>query len=231
MVINDKRGNRSKTSQQSRVASREIAWKQEAKGIYAGVPHVTAEDFKTAASKLSGATRGLEWAVELAQAEIGSLTPGERLNARISLRAFVDRLGSHTRIPENTKYMGPSTYIPTEKCLERSKELFGKILNGFLPTGSIETIKVSLAFSIQSYRPLRNSLKVIQISPSMGEQDLPSRAVFRFAELLAPELERLRQCEDKDCARWYIGRPNRKFCSNKCLSRATTRKFMEKKSK
>lgn len=152
----------------------------------------------------------LAWALEFAQQDLAELTPGDLLNDRIRVRAFM-------RPTEIWNSDFPLSALPAAFDVAMIRRECANMLQP-LKAGEIRGGEIRLTYQVAPDREGRPRVEIGTMDPTSG-------ATLRFAELLEEYGSELRRCEDPKCRRWFIGRSNKQFCTTTCLSRVTTERL------
>lgn len=151
----------------------------------------------------------LAWALQFAQQDPTELTSGELLDDRLRLRAF-------TR-PEWVMDEPIDLFcMPNADSVAMARREIANILLPLKP-GQSCSIKIELTLFV--------SCSSADGPPMVGFMDKTGGAVTRFVDLLNEYRSELRRCGDPKCRHWFVGRPNKAFCSTTCLSRMTTERL------
>src|ERR1019366_5365631 len=151
----------------------------------------------------------LAWALRFAQQDPGELTAGELLDDRIRLEAFnhPDDAGDS---PVQLVFLLDAASVAAVR-----REIAGMLLP-LKPNQIREGKKIELIWNV--------SCTEADGPPVVWFESRTGGAVTGFVHLLNEYRTELRRCEDPKCRHWFIGRPNKHFCSTTCLSRVTTEK-------
>jgi hypothetical protein len=178
------------------------------------------------AQKRIGNRRGrVAWAVRFAQETLDELSPGQQLDRRNELKAFLG-YGPVSGI----SYSEGSTDAPTDKAMQAVQEEFARVIGGVLRKETVHFDEYKMAPSLIWFG---NKLRFVQM-PDHIEQSEAYQAGYGLAGLiddLYREGREIKVCDapkprapaEERCGRWFVGRPNQTFCSPACRNLANTR--------
>jgi CGNR zinc finger len=164
----------------------------------------------------------LQWALDFAQKQLNALGVGDWYNTRLELWAF--------------SYPGPAGF-PFSRPLPVS-------LNMFSTESDTRNAQAELKEALRKYGSQQNL--DVRLQTHYCCTFLPTKqggfrgcwgsyvdgyvpkAQKRFFDLLALRGDRLKRCPAAACGRWFVGRPNKKFCSPQCQNRTNVRRFRAK---
>jgi len=152
----------------------------------------------------------LAWALEFAQQNVDELTPGELLDDRIRLRAFI-------RPTEVWSAPVLLSSLPAAIDVVIVRREFAGMLQPVSDTVQ-RGGEIVLMYMMGRDHEGRPTIDI-------GTGDPVSGATLRFAELLEQYGPEMRRCADPKCRRWFVGRQNKDYCTTTCLSRVTTERL------
>jgi hypothetical protein len=191
----------------------------------------------------------LQWAVQFAREDLGSLRSGDLLNVRGELLAFsfFNPHQSSRNRPRSETPQG-SVGLPTFEETRKSQERFYEILEPFIARGEVTVRPMSLTYRLVRHDRIRGrraktltdtffpiSLqglpkeRLVSLIPFVRERSFSHMplGVEVLIQLLAAHGKLVETCPE--CGRWFVaGRTNQAYCSGRCVSRKTTRAHRER---
>lgn len=172
---------------------------------------IAPREFEGAKDKVGRTARArLAWALQFAQQDPGELTAGDLLNDRVRLHAF----NHHRDVWDSPVEL---FCLPNAAAVAMARRELANILLPRKPGAEFRTGRIEVTYEV--------SWASADGPPVVGFMDQTGGAVRRFIELLNEYGTELRRCQDPKCRHWFIGRPNKQFCSTTCLSRTTTERL------
>jgi hypothetical protein len=184
----------------------------------------------------------LAWAVDFAQERLEQLPPGRLLDLQHDLLIFLKygsglwpRVGVITLGRQGPRRETHQFTLPTEDDLHATQTAWVRMITMMLDggEGTLGDYQVHLDFSGGNGRAtVRESLKPASV---------PDEATYALARLLleldhdlreagyqgplikACPAPKVRGAAEDLCGRWFVGRPNQRYCSSQCQNRAATR--------
>jgi hypothetical protein len=173
----------------------------------------------------------LQWAVEkfAAPDTLATLTPESRATLRAQLTGFLRR--GLTAGP-----VGP--HLVSDETLERAHARIRRIITEWLTTGRVvNEAAVAVNVSVLAYPPTHPAAGRPYVDVQPSHDDDAEEAVLRLMFLLGAEGRRVQACRapaprtTTKCGRWFVSRPNSRYCSRACYNRAATRRFRGKRTR
>ena len=196
--------------------------------------------------------RRLTWALDFAQEDIGQLSPGRLYDLRCELLAFL-LLGGGNISMSAGKFL-----LPTEDDLRATQTAWVHMITIMLEGGEQETLgvyQVRVLFAgghgrarvdeflqhasipEQARYALGRLLRESEHDLKEATQHFPGESTLgEFFRPIAPDGPLIKACPapkvrgraQETCGRWFVGRPNQRYCSSQCQNRAATRATRER---
>ncbi len=181
----------------------------------------------------------LQWALDFARRDLAKLTPGEWADLRRALVAFDVATIPHDqmRAPWVEKFLqgmtNPESFplspvpIPSVQEVHDAQRQFHSLISRLLETGGVEIpIEMKVDLHILQ-KPVHGRTFFSLASSAKGGRG--PLGLYTLANLLGGLGILLRKCPELKCGqRWFVAsRPNRRYCSPGCQSRATSRAYRE----
>lgn len=165
----------------------------------------------------------LQWALDFAQGDFQQMGAGDWYNIRLELWAFTHPGPREFPFSRPTP-MNLATF-PTDSDVRNIHTRLGEALRKYGLRQGFDIV-IDTHYRCDFYPTKRGGTKGSWTSYVAG---YIGQAQKRFFDLLTARGERLRSCPARQCGRWFVGRPNRKFCSTECRNKTNVRKFRAKK--
>jgi hypothetical protein len=208
---------------------------------------VTDEELDQFEARLFPRRRRLTWAVDFAQEDIEQLSPGRLYDLQCELRTFL-LFGGGSLPTSSGEYP-----LPTKEDLRATQTAWVQMITMLLEGREQETLgvyHVRVFFGGRHGRPsvmevLQHASIPEQARYALGqllresEQDRIEAAhhfpgestIGELLRPLEPEGPLIKACPaakvrgsaQDTCGRWFVGRPNQRYCSPQCQNRAATR--------
>jgi hypothetical protein len=197
--------------------------------------HITEEAPLTASiddvsSATKNATRGewLDWAMAFAQANLDRLMPGRRHDLRRQLKQFLMAQGPGVS-------GSPEVPLPSEAQLRTAQRAFAEMIESILVGKAVHLGYYALEVRVSVRDGIPSLIEFLDIGALPDE----GQAQYAFARLLSrvgrdfcdagyegPLIKACRAPKPRrkePCGKWFVGRPNQRFCSPHCQNRAGSR--------
>jgi hypothetical protein len=186
----------------------------------------------------------LEWALAFAQEDLGSLSTQEWEKRAKLLAAFLARYGHGLSSSASAVGKPLETLLPSVEEIRYAQQEMAQILHSFARDERLDILSYQVRVFIRLYDGIP---KLFQDEHQRYNLAVPDEARLAFATLLSRvgvdvmkprEGEApggLRRCpapaprQQEPCGKWFIGRPNREYCSPLCQNRAGTRRARQPK--
>jgi hypothetical protein len=194
--------------------------------------YASCEDVLKRAVAVYPERKRVEWAVAYAQEDLGAMRPGRREDVRQELRMYlasVVGLGSRDNMVE----------LPTDEEMEEIRQALHEIVQSVLekrpvPIGQYHATLELIPMTDEGRPYLLNSGQ-----HAMQKVELARYALATLIAKLWAEGHRIKCCPalkprakaGELCGRWFVGRPNQRFCSPRCQNRAGTRESRESRKR
>jgi hypothetical protein len=183
------------------------------------------EEIRQAQARIGNRRGRVAWAVQFAQEALGQLSPGQLLDRRHDLKAFLG-YGPAGGI----SYSEETTKLPADETMQAIQAEFARVIGGVLRKETVHFIRYTMAPSLIWFG---NKLRFVQM-PDHIEQSELDQAAYALAMLiddLYREERVIKVCDapkprakaEERCGRWFVGRPNQTYCSPSCRNLANTR--------
>ena len=189
------------------------------------------EDIRRAEARMGIKRRAVEWAVRYAQEELDRLSPGQLLDRRLELKAFLGYAP-----PLGISSRDGVVELPTDETMEAVRQAFATDIADVRRGENVDlgryTMTTSLIWAQRSRSPQLQPC-LVQI-PDLIDQPEVYQARYGLARLI-DELYRegrmIKECPapkprsgpHERCSRLFVGRPNQMYCSQACRNLANTR--------
>jgi hypothetical protein len=185
----------------------------------------TQADIRQAEARMGIKRHAVGWAVAYAQEELDRLSPGQLLDRRLELKAFLGYappLGISTR--------DGVIKLPTDETVAAIQQAFAQLLAGVRRGETVPLGRYTMDTSLLWFRGKPHFVQM----PNLVDQPEVYQARYGLARLI-DELYRegrmIKECPapkprakgGERCGRWFVGRPNQTYCSPACRNLANTR--------
>ena len=207
------------------------------KKVEAQFPVVEESELLRAVARIGGPVEGLRWLLRFAQADLPKLTSGQWVDLGAELIAFtlwgpvgsassqrrpqqsaekslLSALNVHNAPRVATAFWG--THPLPQPLIAKAQGLLRSGIESVLQTGAATFPPVQLNFSI--HKGHKSPLFVVSANA------LPRVFAYRAACLLGEYMEGIRRCAECQTL-FLIDRRDQKYCSTRCLSRVSQRRF------
>jgi hypothetical protein len=191
----------------------------------------TQEDIRQAEARVGVKRHAVAWAVAYAQEQLGRLSPGQLLDRRHELKAFLGYAP-----PLGISSRGGAVKLPTDETMEATQQEFVRIIAGVRRGETVHlgryTMTTSLIWAQRSRSPKRQPC-FSQMPDLIDQPEVyqASHGLARLIDELYREGRMIKECPapkprsgtHERCGRWFVGRPNQTYCSPACRNLANTR--------
>jgi hypothetical protein len=188
------------------------------------------EEILQAAARVGTRQHRLEWAVRFAQEDVGALSPGQRLDRRLEVLAFLmlsSGIGGH---PE-------AIALPTDAEMQTIQQDFTRIIDATLHQQRIDLGQHNVSTQLiwmpgpRGIRPKPRYVEIPEPGMEPRETYYARRGMARLVAEMYDEGRRIKVCDApkprtraaERCGRRFVGRPNQTYCSPACRNLANTR--------
>jgi hypothetical protein len=187
----------------------------------------TMNDIHQAAARVGVRQHRLEWAVQFAQKDLMELSPGQRLDRGIEVKAFLMYSRGVGGDPEKI-------HLPGDEIMQAVQRAFAHIIERVLRQ---EPVDLGQDIMTTSLMWIQGKPRFAQI-PDLNRRPLEQLEVYQASCGLAMLIDAMyeegrlikvcgapkpRSKTAERCGRWFVGRPNQTFCSPACRNLANTR--------
>jgi hypothetical protein len=186
------------------------------------------EEIDRATARLRPKRRRLEWAVRFAQEALEELSPGQLLDRRLEVKAF---LGYRMGVGGDPEAIRP----PSDADMRAIQDECARIIAGLLRRESVPLGEYRVTMSLSFFRGRPHFSR----DEGMFTMTELVHARYLLGELIAElwqEGHVIKVCPapkprapaETSCGRWFVGRPNQRFCSTACRNLANNRKTRQR---
>ena len=182
-------------------------------------------------AKLKDKEARLMWALDFAQQNLGDASAGWWTDTQVTLAALTGA-GGRSR--------GTQSEVLTKEEIQEVQRRLARYLEEWISQRRVTLgrLRQDLWIGVES-GPGGEEVAALRTEWQLPKPYTPDRVAFELALLLEPHGTAVRVCEapkawgkaGERCGRWFLGRPNRRYCSLTCQSRAGARKVRSTKSR
>jgi hypothetical protein len=212
--------------------------------VYADGPWITTPDAVIATTHGRSGRQWLEWALTFAQEDLSYLSTQEWRARATTLAAFLCVHGHGLSSSAEAAGEPLQTRLPSVEEVRDAQHDMAQILRSFAAGKPLDVLKYQVRVTIGLYDGIP---KLFRDEHQRYDLAVPAEACLAFAQLLSrvavdimdknegEAAGMLRQCpapaprQQAPCGTWFIGRPNRQYCSPLCQNRAGTRRARQPK--
>ncbi len=174
-------------------------------------------------TKLGDKADRLAWALAFAQENLGEASPGWWTDVQVTLAALTGAGGRNR---------GDQTEVLTREEIQEVQRRFARYVTEWVSTRRVKLGRSTVDLVIEpAPGPGGEEEAAIRWNLKLPNPYSPDRAAFELALLLVPNGFMVKVCDapkawgeaGEKCGRWFLGRPNRRYCSLTCQSRAGAR--------
>jgi hypothetical protein len=188
------------------------------------------EEIHQAAARIGARQHRLEWAVRFAQEDVGALSPGQRLDRRLEVLAFLLFSSGIGGNPE-------AIDLPTDAEMQTIQQDFTRIIDATLQQQPVDLGQHRVSTQLiwmPGPRGIRLKPRFVEV-PERGTEPRETyyarRGMARLIAEVYDEGRRIKVCDAprpraraaERCGRRFVGRPNQTYCSPACRNLANTR--------
>ncbi len=179
--------------------------------------HAPAEEIQGVEARLKSKEDRVQWAVDFAQTNLVSLSPGRLHDLQTELAAII---GTPAKAGQCDLFSAQELQDVQAHFVGYLRELAGK------GKGKVGRINANVWVEWQG------DTYGLRFDWPLPKPASPERAAFHLAMLLGHAKNKVRECqapkawgeEGESCSRLFIGRPNQVYCSALCQNRAGTQR-------
>ena len=186
------------------------------------VPVTEIDEIEKTKAKLGDKADRLAWALDFAQENLGEASPGWWTDAQLTLAALT-RAGGRTR--------GSQSEVLTREEIQGVQRRFARYVGEWISKRRVRLGRSTQELWIElETGPGGEEEAALRFDLKLPKAYSPDRVAFELALLLMPNGSMVKVCQapkawgkGEKCSRWFLGRPNRRYCSLTCQSRAGAR--------
>jgi hypothetical protein len=188
------------------------------------------EEIHQAAARVGTRQHRLEWAVRFAQEDIGALSPGQRLDHRLEVLAFLmlsSGIGGNPEVID----------LPTDAEMQTIQQDFTRIIDATLQQQPIDLGQHRVSTHLiwmpgpRGIRPKPRFVEVPEPGMEPRETYYARRGMAQLVAEMYDEGRSIKVCDApkprargaERCGQKFVGRPNQTYCSPACRNLANTR--------
>ncbi len=184
---------------------------------------VPVSEIEKVKAKLGDKADRLAWALAFAQENLKEASPGWWTDAQVTLAALTGA-GGRSR--------GDQSEVLTREEIQEVQHQFTRYVREWVSIRKVTLGRSTLALGIElATGPGGEEEAALRFDFKLPKSYSPDRVAFELALLLVPNGSMVKVCEapkawgeaGEKCGRWFLGRPNRRYCSLTCQSRAGAR--------
>jgi len=181
-------------------------------------------------AKLRTKDAQLAWALDFAQQNLGDASAGWWTDTQVTLAALTGA-GGHSR--------GYQSEVLTKEEIQAVQRQFAQYVEEWVSNRRVTLGSQPQELWIEpATGPGGEDVAALRFELTLPRPYSPNRVAFELALLLVPDGTAVRVCQAPKawgkagelCGRWFLGRPNRRYCSLTCQSRAGARKVRSTKN-
>ena len=186
--------------------------------------YASREDVLKRAAAVYPERKRVEWAVAYAQEDLEAMRPGRREDVRQELQMYlasVVGLGSYDGMVE----------LPTDEEMREIRQALDEIVQSVLDKRPVHIGQYHATLELIPMTDEGRPYLLNSGQHAMQKVELARYALATMIAKLWAEGHRIKCCPAMKprakagelCGRWFVGRPNQRFCSPRCQNRAGTR--------
>jgi hypothetical protein len=186
--------------------------------------YASREDVLKRAAAIYPERKRVEWAVAYAQEDLEAMRPGRREDLRQELQMYlasVVGLGSYDGMVE----------LPTDEEMREIRQTLDEIVQSVLDKRPVHIGQYHATLELVPMTDEGRPYLLNSGQHAMQKVELARYALATMIAKLWAEGHRIKCCPalkprakaGELCGRWFVGRPNQRFCSPRCQNRAGTR--------